>query len=87
MPAVSETLKGFEISTWYGLAGPAKLPRPIVDRLNKEVHAILKEPDVAKRLQDLDAEVSSSSPEQFAAFWKNEIEKYRKIIADAKIEA
>jgi len=87
VPAVAETLKGYEIATWYGLAGPAKLPRPIVDRLTKEVHAILKEPDVAKRLQDLDAEVSSSTPEQFAAFWKKEIEKYRKIIADAKIEA
>ena len=85
--AVAETLKGYEIATWYGLAGPKNLPRPIVDRLTKEVHAILKEPDVAKRLQDLAAEVSSSTPEQFAAFWKKEIEKYRKIIADAKIEA
>jgi len=51
------------------------------------VAAILRQPEVAKRLQDLDAEVSSGSPEQFAAFWKKEIEKYRKLIADAKIEA
>ena len=87
VPAVSETLKGYEIATWYGLAGPAKLPREIVARLNAEVQAILKQPDVAKRLQDLDAEVSSGSPEQFGAFWKREIEKYRKVIADAKIEA
>jgi tripartite-type tricarboxylate transporter receptor subunit TctC len=47
----------------------------------------VKQPDVAKRLQELDAEVSSGSPEQFAAFWKREIEKYKKLIADAKIEA
>jgi tripartite-type tricarboxylate transporter receptor subunit TctC len=87
VPAVAETLKGYDIATWYGLAGPAKLPRPIVERLNTEVRAILREPDVAKRLQDLDAEVSSGSPEQFGAFWKREIEKYRKLIADAKIEA
>ena len=88
VPAVAETLKGYEIATWYGLAGPAKLPKPIVTRLNSEVQAILREPDVAKRLKDLDAEVSSgSTPEQFAAFWKKEIEKYRKLIADAKIEA
>ena len=51
------------------------------------MQAILKQPEVAKRLQDLDAEVSSGTPEQFAAFWKKEIEKYRKLIADAKIEA
>jgi tripartite-type tricarboxylate transporter receptor subunit TctC len=87
VPAVAETLSGYEIATWYGLAGPAKLPKEIVTRLNTEVQAILKQPDVAKRLQDLDAEVSSGSPEQFGAFWKREIEKYRKLIADAKIEA
>jgi tripartite-type tricarboxylate transporter receptor subunit TctC len=87
VPAVAETLPGYEIATWYGLAGPAKLPKEIVTRLNTEVQAILRQPEVAKRLQDLDAEVSSGSPEQFAAFWKKEIEKYRKLIADAKIEA
>ena len=87
VPAVAETLKGYEIATWYGLAGPAKLPRLIVDRLNKEVRAILAEPDIAKRLQDLDAEVSSGTPEQFSAFWKAENEKYQKLIVEAKITA
>ncbi len=87
VPAVSETLKGYEIATWYGLAGPAKLPRGIVMRLSTEVQAILREPEVARRLQDLDAEVSSGTPEQFAVFWRREIEKYRKLIAEAKIEA
>ncbi len=87
VPTVSETLPGYEISTWYGLAGPAKLPKEIVTRLNAEIQSIVKQPDVAKRLQELDAEVSSGSPEQFAAFWKREIEKYRKLIADAKIES
>jgi tripartite-type tricarboxylate transporter receptor subunit TctC len=87
VPAVSETLKGYEIATWYGLAGPAKLPKDVVTRLANEVRSIVNEPEVAKRLQDLDAEVSSGTPEQFAAFWAKEIEKYRKLIAEAKIEA
>jgi tripartite-type tricarboxylate transporter receptor subunit TctC len=87
VPAVSETLPGYEIATWYGLAGPAKLPKEVVARLNSELQAILRDPAIAKRLQDLDAEVSSGSPEQFRAFWKKEIEKYRKLIAEAKIEA
>jgi len=86
VPTVAETLPGYEISTWYGLAGPAKLPKEIVTRLNAEIQAIVKQPDVAKRLQELDAEVSSGSPEQFATFWKREIDKYKKLIADAKIE-
>src|SRR5436190_746527 len=87
VPAVAETLPGYEIATWYGLAGPPKLPREIVARLNSEVQAILKQPDVAKRPQDLDADVSSRSPAPCAAFWKKEIEKYGRIIADAKIQA
>jgi tripartite-type tricarboxylate transporter receptor subunit TctC len=86
VPAVSETLPGYEIATWYGLAGPAKLPREVVMRLNAEVQAIVKQPDIAKRLQELDAEVSSGTPEQFAAFWRAENEKYKRLIAEAKIE-
>jgi len=87
VPAVAETLPGYEIATWYGLAGPAKMPREIVDRINREVRAIVAEPDIAKRLQDLDAEVSSGTPEQFATFWKRENEKYKKLIAEANITA
>jgi tripartite-type tricarboxylate transporter receptor subunit TctC len=87
VPAVNETLKGYEISTWYGLAGPGKMPREIVDRINGAVREIVAQPDIAKRLQDLDAEVSSGSPEQFASFWRNENAKYKKLIADAKIES
>ena len=87
VPAVAETLKGYEIATWYGLAGPAKLPREIVERLNAEVRTVVNQPDIAKRLHDLDAEVSSGTPESFAAFWRAENEKYRKLIAEAKIQA
>jgi len=87
VPAVNETLKGFEVATWYGIAGPGKMPKPIVERINKEVRDIIAEPDIARRLHDLDAEVSSGTPEQFAEFWKHENEKYRKVIADAHITA
>ena len=88
VPAIAETLPGYEITTWYGLAGPAKLPPAIVERIDREVHAVLKLPDVVKRLGELDAEVAAQgTPQQFAEFWKAQIVKYQKIIADAKIEA
>jgi tripartite-type tricarboxylate transporter receptor subunit TctC len=88
VPTVAETLKGYEISTWYGLAGPARLPEDIVRRLHGEVQAILQQADVAKRMTDLDAEISTGmTPQQFAAFWNAEIDKYRKLIAAAKIQA
>jgi tripartite-type tricarboxylate transporter receptor subunit TctC len=86
VPTVAETLPGFDIATWYGLAGPAKLPKEIVARLNDEVAAVLKEPDVVKRFRELDAEVGAGSPEQFGQFWRKEIEKYRKLVKDARIE-
>lgn len=88
VPAVAETLKGYEISTWYGLAGPARLPVAIVDRVDKEVHAALKQAEVVKRLGELDAEVAAQgTPKQFAEFWTSQIAKYKKIIEDAKIES
>lgn len=68
------------------LAGPGRMPREMVDRINAAVREIVNQPEIAKRLQDLDAEVSSGTPEQFATFWRNENAKYRKLIADAKIE-
>jgi tripartite-type tricarboxylate transporter receptor subunit TctC len=87
VPAVAETVKGFEMATWYGLAGPKGLPQPIVERLYAEVQAVLKLADVAKRFDDLDAVVSASGPKEFAAFWRSEVARYDKLITDAKIQA
>jgi tripartite-type tricarboxylate transporter receptor subunit TctC len=86
-PAVAEALPGYEIATWYGLAGPKGLPQPIVDRLYNEVQAILRMPDVVKRFDDLDAKVTSGSPKQFGDFWRAEVARYQKIIDEAKITA
>jgi tripartite-type tricarboxylate transporter receptor subunit TctC len=86
-PAVAETLPGYEIATWYGLAGPKGLPQPIVDRLYNEVQAILRMPDVVKRFDDLDAKVTSGSPKEFGDFWRAEVARYQKIIDEAKITA
>jgi tripartite-type tricarboxylate transporter receptor subunit TctC len=87
VPAVAETLKGYEIATWYGLAGPKGLPQPIVDRLYTEVQASLKAQDVVKKFDELDAQVSEGGPKQFADFWRAEVARYQKIITDAKITA
>jgi tripartite-type tricarboxylate transporter receptor subunit TctC len=87
VPAIAETLPGYDIATWYGLAGPKGLPQPIVDRLHNEVQAILKMPDVVKRFDELDAKVTSGSPKQFGDFWRAEVARYQKLIIDAKITA
>jgi tripartite-type tricarboxylate transporter receptor subunit TctC len=87
VPAVAETVPGFEMATWYGLAGPKGLPQPIVDRLYNEVQAILKLPEVTKRFDELDAMVASMPPKQFGDFWRAEVTRYEKLIKDAKIQA
>jgi len=87
VPAVAETLPGYEIATWYGLAGPKGIPQPIVDRLYSEVQAILREPAVVKRFDELDAKVTSGGPKEFGDFWKAEVTRYQKVINDAKITA
>jgi tripartite-type tricarboxylate transporter receptor subunit TctC len=87
VPAVAETLPGYEIATWYGLAGPKGLPKPIVDRIYNEVQAILKDPAVVKRFDELDAKITEGGPKEFGDFWRSEVARYQKLINDAKITA
>lgn len=87
VPAVAETLPGYEMATWYGLAGPKNLPLAIVNRLSQEVQAIVRLPDVVKRFDELDAVVAAGGPQQFADFWRREVARYSKLIIDAKIQA
>jgi len=65
---------------------PAGTPNPVVDKLAAETRRILKVPDVAERLSGLGAEPVGNSPEQFAAFIKAEIAKWKKVIQDAKVD-
>ena len=80
VPAVAETLKGFEIDTWWGLVAPAATPRDVVAKLNQAFVAALNAPDNQARFAALMAEPVASSPEQFAAFMKSERAKYEKVV-------
>lgn len=77
--------KGVQAAAWYGFYAPAKTPAPVADRLNRELNAVLQEPEVKKRLNDYGAIVNGGSREEFARFTGAEIERYRRIIQDAKI--
>ncbi len=87
VPTVSETVPGYEMSTWYGAAVPAKTSREIVQLLNREMLKALKDPQVQKRLASLGADVVGSSPEETSTIFKNDLAKFTKVAREANIRA
>ena len=80
VPAIADTLPGYELLGWAGFMVPAKAPKEVVDTLHKAAVAALKRPDVAKRLDDLGYIPVGSRPEEMGAYIKSEIDKYAKLI-------
>ena len=88
VPAVAETLKGFEIDTWWGLVAPAGTPADVIAKLNAAFVAALNSPEAKTRFAALMAEPVASTPEQFGAFMKSELGKYEKVVkaSGAKVD-
>jgi len=86
LPAVAETLKGYEATTWYGLAGPAKLPPELVKRLESALQTVLRLPHVQTRFGELDAETRTGSAADFRSFWQAELAKYAQLIAKTNLQ-
>ena len=87
VPAITETgMAKFPIVSWAGLFGPAKLPKDIVDRLNRDVTAILARPDVREQLTKQAFDAAGSSPDELAAFVREQYEVWGKAIRDAGIQ-
>jgi tripartite-type tricarboxylate transporter receptor subunit TctC len=88
LPTVSESgLKGFEITQWYGFFAPAKTPKETVDFLNREIVAVMKDPDTQAKFAAQGAEVVTGSPEAFGKLVQSEIAKWSQLIKSAKITA
>ena len=86
VPTVSESgLPGYQASSWNGISAPAKTPRAIIDRLNREVNAAVASPDVKQRLQELGVEARGSTPEGLKELLVAEIAKWRTVIERARI--
>ena len=88
LPAMAEALPGFEIVGWYGVFGPAKLPKPIVTRLHDEIVKILKRQDVKDIIAGDGAEPVGNTPEEFRKFLDADVAKWAKIVREsgAKLE-
>lgn len=80
IPTVSETLRGFEVDTWWGLVAPAATPREVVERLSKAFTEALRAPETQTRFAQLMAEPVPTTPEQFGSFMKKELERYGPVV-------
>jgi tripartite-type tricarboxylate transporter receptor subunit TctC len=80
IPTIAETYPGFESSSWFGVLAPAGTAKPIVTRLNADIHKALQDPAVVKRLEGVGFEITYGTPEQFTAYIKSEIKKWAKVV-------
>ena len=85
VPTISETIKGYEALSWYGIFAPARTPKPILDRLYQTLAAMVKRPEVVERLIALGIEPEGSTPTEFAAQIKSEIVKWGKVVKVANV--
>lgn len=86
VPTVAESgVPGYEVNVWFGMQVPAGTPRPVVEKLNRDIVTLLREPDVVKRFRDQGVEVVASTPEQFSALVHSEVAKWTQLINDANI--
>ncbi len=76
---------GYDVASWYGICGPANLPKPILAKVNAGLVKILSAPDMRERMTDQGIDVASSSPEQFLAYVKAETVRWGKVVKDAGI--
>jgi len=87
IPTVSEFVPGYEASSIFGFGAPKNTPAEIVDKLNKEINAVLADPEIKARVADLDGTVLVGSPADFGKLIAEETEKWGKVIRAANIKA
>jgi tripartite-type tricarboxylate transporter receptor subunit TctC len=80
VPAVGEVVPGYEASAWFGVAVPKGTPRPVIDRINREVNAALADPAMKAKLADLGGVPIPGTPEDFWKIHRMETEKWAKIV-------
>lgn len=87
VPAIAETLPGVEVSSWLGVATSPGTPRPVIERLNRELRGILALPEVQKRLTELGGVPTPSSPEEMRARIDTEVARWKRVVELRKIES
>jgi tripartite-type tricarboxylate transporter receptor subunit TctC len=85
VPAIGETVPGFEVVHWYGLWGPKGLPAPIVATWNREVAKVLRTSTTQKWLEDQGLEPAAGPPQEFSDRLKVDVARWKKVVKEARI--
>ena len=85
LPAIAETLPGYDVTNWVGAFAPAGTPRDVISKLHAEIVRVMQAPDIQRRLLTEGAKFTPLSPDQFGGFVKSEIAKWAKVIQEAGI--
>ena len=83
LPAIAETVSGYEVVNWFGIVAPAGTPKPIVARLHGELERALRSAELVKMLAAQTAEVAGGTPEAFAQVIRTDFEKWAKVVKDS----
>jgi tripartite-type tricarboxylate transporter receptor subunit TctC len=86
VPVIKDAVPGYEVTTWYSFVAPAGTPKAAIDRLNKEISAIVDTPAVQEKLRVQGLEPDSMTPDELGGLFKTETAKWAKVIKDAKIQ-
>jgi tripartite-type tricarboxylate transporter receptor subunit TctC len=87
VPTIAEAgLAGYDVSGWFGVLAPAGTPRPIVDRLSKEIKTLLSAAELQKQFINEGAEVDYMAPTEFGPFIEREITKWGRVVKEANIK-
>jgi tripartite-type tricarboxylate transporter receptor subunit TctC len=86
VPAIAETIPGFEMAPWVGIILPAGVPKPIVDRLTKEILEVMKNPEAVKTFKEQQLAIMTLPGEQFTALIKKDSDKWEKVVKAAGIK-
>jgi tripartite-type tricarboxylate transporter receptor subunit TctC len=87
IPSMSEVLPGFEVMGWYGIMGPAKMPKPLVQKIHAGVLSLVKSPEFIKTMRNNGSEAKSSTPEEFRQFMLADMKKWADVVKRAGIKA
>jgi tripartite-type tricarboxylate transporter receptor subunit TctC len=85
IPTIAETLPDFASVTWYAVVAPPRTPATVINKVNAGINEALRDPDVQKRLSDLSAEPVGGTPQDTAAYLKQEVERWKNVIVSAHV--